>query len=247
MVQPWDRFHVDSTAITIFNSQHSRPALPSLHYVHFSTATMSCKYPVGLSMANANIAIAHNPYSSPARVPAVPNATATPRLSSGSAARNGRREHVRSNALSSTPHRIASGSSRHSSSTTTINTPAQMLPSQQSRQSRQRTRAIELLSGATRTPSPYSLRRDSKIEGASGSSSAKTNLSSLSAIEELRKSLQMTKIRQDDGPSKKGGDATATNTRSQPNDSFQTRPRRGSEPGLGRYTEAVAETKYMVP
>ncbi|KAF1349372.1 hypothetical protein EJ07DRAFT_159877 [Lizonia empirigonia] len=189
----------------------------------------------------------HNPHSSPARVPAVPNATTNPRLSSGSAAGNGRREHVRSNAPSSTPHTTASGSSHRSSSTTTTNTPAQMLPSQQSRHSRQRMRAIELLSGATRTPSPSPLRRDSKIEGASGSSSAKTNLSSLSAIEELRKSLQMTKIRQDDGPSQKDGDATPINTHSQPNDSSQTRPRRGSEPGLGRYTEAVAETKYMVP
>lgn len=175
------------------------------------------------------------------------NAAAAFGLPSGSTTNNRRRERPQSLTPGFDPLEGPSASYSHpAGSTIAANAPAQMLQHQGSRRSRRRARAVEIYSGSTRTPSPSPLRRDPKVDETSSTSSITPSASKTAAIEELRKSLQMTKIHQHDSPSQGAGDATPMTARSQTTDNPQ-RPRAPSEPGLRGPTQTVMVEKHVVP
>ena len=198
-------------------------------------------------LATADTTTAHNSPSSPARSPTISNAAAAFGLPSGSRTNNRRRERPQSITPGFDPLEGPSASYSHpAGSAIAPGAPAQMLQRQGSRRSRRRERAVEIYSGLTRTPSPSPLRRDPNVDGTSNTSSVTPSASKIAAIEELRKSLQTTKIHQHDSSSQGAGDATPMTARSQTTDNPQ-RPRASSEPGLRGPTQIVMVEKHVVP
>ena len=105
------------------------------------------------------------------------------------------------------------------------------------KRSRQRARAVEILRGADRSPSP--LRRVTAVKPTTTSTPSGPNASSKPDIKALRESLQMTKIR-------KSPDSSMS-----PNTSGVSTPRpvsrRSSDPGQRGTMEEVIVTRYTVP
>ena len=180
------------------------------------------------------------------RVPAVLNATASFRLPSGSTPANRRREKSRFSPCQSRyspPRKLRlpceARMAIHKVAMETLQRHAGW------KKCRQRARALEILHGANRSPSP--LRRAINTEPTTKSTSSNSSVSGKPDIEAIRKALQMTKSRMSSNSTTYTSGVTTPRLTTAPQPDPLPTQRRLSEPGLRGTMKTVPVTKYTVP